>query len=90
MPADAPFYSRLSIRETLTAGADISVTAFASKPEADQLPGRLVVRRIPELNPKRNLDQPRLLGLYRFHAVFTTADPGLLDTVATDKITGST
>lgn len=28
MPADSPFYSRLSIRETLTAGADISVTVL--------------------------------------------------------------
>ena len=64
--------------------AEVPFTAFASKPEAEQVPGRLVVRRIPELN-KKNLDQPGLFDLYRFHAVFTTADPALLDTVAADK-----
>ncbi|MCS5480997.1 IS1380 family transposase [Corynebacterium sp. YIM 101645] len=64
--------------------AEIPFTAFASKPEADQVPGRLVVRRIPELN-KRDVDQPGLFDLHRFHAVFTTADPDLLDTVAADK-----
>lgn len=43
-----------------------------------------VVRRIPELN-KKDVDQSGLFDLHRFHAVFTTADPGLLDTVAADK-----
>ena len=46
------------------------------------MPGRLVVRRIPELNPKKDLDQPGLFDLHRFHAVFTTSD---LDTVTADK-----
>ncbi|MHA2790254.1 IS1380 family transposase (plasmid) [Corynebacterium sp. S7] len=64
--------------------AEISFVAFASKKEADQVPGRLVVRRIPELN-KKDLDQPGLFDLHRFHAVFTTADSGLIDTVAADK-----
>lgn len=64
--------------------AEIPFVAFASKPEADQVPGRLVVRRIPELN-KKDLDQPGLFDLHRFHAVFTTADLDLLDTVAADK-----
>lgn len=64
--------------------AEIPFTAFTSKKAADQVPGRLVVRRIPELN-KKNLDQPGLFDLHRFHAVFTTADPDLLDTVAADK-----
>ena len=65
--------------------AEVPFTAFASKPEVDQVPGRLVVRRIPELNPKKNVDQPGLFDLHRFHAVFTTADPDILDTVAADK-----
>ena len=43
-----------------------------------------MVRRIPELN-KNNLDQPGRFDLHRFHAVFTTADPDILDTVAADK-----
>ena len=64
--------------------AEIPFVAFASKPEADQVPGRLVVRRIPELN-KKDVDQPGLFDLHRFHAVFTTADPDILDTVAADK-----
>lgn len=64
--------------------AEVPFTAFASKKAADQVPGRLVVRRIPELNSK-DVDQPGLFDLHRFHAVFTTADPGILDTVAADK-----
>lgn len=61
--------------------AEVPFTAFASKPESDQVPGRLVVRRIPELN-KKDIDQPGLFDLHRFHAVFTTSD---LDTVTADK-----
>ncbi|EEW51366.1 hypothetical protein HMPREF0290_0023 [Corynebacterium efficiens YS-314] len=64
--------------------AEIPFVAFASKKEAEHVSGRLVVRRIPELN-KKNLDQPGLFDLHRFHAVFTTADPALMDTVAADK-----
>lgn len=64
--------------------AEVPFIAFASKKAADQVPGRLVVRRIPELN-KKNIDQPGLFDLHRFHAVFTTADPDLLGTVAADK-----
>ena len=64
--------------------AEVPFIAFASKKAADQVPGRLVVRRIPELN-KKNIDQPGLFDLHRFHAVFTTAEPDLLGTVAADK-----
>lgn len=64
--------------------AEVPFVVFASKNKADQVPGRLVVRRIPELNNK-DLDQPGLFDLHRFHAVFTTADPDILDTVAADK-----
>ncbi|GGO21951.1 IS1380 family transposase [Corynebacterium marinum] len=64
--------------------AEVPFVAFASKKKADQVPGRLVVRRISELNNK-DVDQPGLFDLHRFHAVFTTADPTLMDTVAADK-----
>lgn len=64
--------------------AEVPFTAFASRKKVEQVPGRLVVRRIPELN-KKDVEQPGLFDLYRFHAVFTTADSELLDTVATDK-----
>jgi hypothetical protein len=59
--------------------AEIPFTAFASKPERQHVPGRLVVRRVPELNPS---GQDGLFDLWRFHAFFTTSS---LDTVAADK-----
>ena len=49
------------------------------------MPGRLVVRRIPDLNPKANHGQDTLFDTWRFHAFFTTTDPAVLDTVAADK-----
>jgi DDE family transposase len=59
--------------------AEIAFTAFASAKPAEQMPGRLVVRRIPELNPT---DQDGLFDLWRFHAFFTTSH---LDAVTADK-----
>ena len=50
--------------------------------ESEHITGRLVVRRIPELN-KKDLDQPTLFDTHRFHAFFTTST---LDTVTADKI----
>lgn len=61
--------------------AEIDYTAFTSKKKSQHVPGRLVVRRIPELNPK-NMDQPTLFDTHRFHAFFTTSD---LDTVTADQ-----
>ena len=50
------------------------------------MPGRLVVRRIPDLNPRRKAaGQGTLFDTWRFHAFFTTTDPADLDTVAADK-----
>ncbi len=60
--------------------AEIAFTAFTSKKKADQVPGRLVVRRIPDLN--HHPDQDGLFDSWRFHAFFTTSD---LDTVTADK-----
>ncbi|HEX8511366.1 MAG TPA: IS1380 family transposase [Propionibacteriaceae bacterium] len=60
--------------------AEIGFTAFASKRKADQVPGRLVVRRIPDLNHRPGQDA--LFDSWRFHAFFTTST---LDTVAADK-----
>jgi Transposase DDE domain group 1 len=59
--------------------AEIAFTAFASAKPAEQIPGRLVVRRIPELNPT---GQDGLFDLWRFHAFFTTSQ---LDTVTADQ-----
>ena len=65
--------------------AEIPFTAFTAQKKADQVHGRLVVRRIPDLNPKASHGQETLFDLWRFHAFFTTTDPAVLDTVAADK-----
>lgn len=65
--------------------AETAFTAFSSRKKAERLPGRLVVRRIPELNPQASAGQGTLFDQYRFHAFFTTTDPADLDTVAADK-----
>lgn len=67
--------------------SEIDFTAFASAKKAEQIPGRLVVRRIPDVNAekKRAAGQATLFDVWRFHAFFTTADPEVLDTVTADK-----
>ncbi|MFD4369985.1 IS1380 family transposase, partial [Rhodococcus sp. NPDC058521] len=62
--------------------AEIPLTAFASQNKAHHIPGRLVVRRIPDLRPTTDQGQGELFDVWRFHAFFTTTD---LDTVAADK-----
>jgi hypothetical protein len=61
--------------------AEVPFTAFTSRKKAEHIDGRLVVRRIPELNQK-NFDQPTLFDTHRFHAFFTTST---LDTITADK-----
>src|SRR3954452_12626079 len=65
--------------------AEIPFTAFTSKKKADQVGGRLIVRRIPELNPQQSTGQEALFDMWRFHAFFTTTAPDDLDTVAADQ-----
>ena len=62
--------------------AEIGFTAFTSRKKAEQVTGRLVVRRIPELNKRAADGQATLFDTHRFHAFFTTSD---LDTVTADK-----
>jgi hypothetical protein len=62
--------------------AEIPFTAFSSRKKAEQVAGRLVVRRIPDLNPPTHPGQAALFDLWRFHAFFTTSD---LDAVTADK-----
>jgi hypothetical protein len=66
--------------------AEIPFTAFASQKKAHQVPGRLVVRRIPDLRPPKDQGQGALFDIWRFHAFFTTTDSDDLDTVAADKL----
>jgi hypothetical protein len=61
--------------------AEIAFTAFSSAKKAEQVPGRLVVRRILDLNPPADPAQASLFDVFRFHAFFTTSD---LDTVTAD------
>jgi hypothetical protein len=67
--------------------AEIWFTAFAAQKRSERVPGRLVVRRIPDFNAEKSAaaGQGTLFNVWRFHAFFTTADPTILDTVAADK-----
>jgi hypothetical protein len=65
--------------------AEIPFTAFATHKHNLRVPGRLVVRRIPDLNPQARDGQATLFDTWRFHAFFTTTDPAVMDTVAADK-----
>jgi hypothetical protein len=62
--------------------AEIGFTAFSSRKAGEQVRGRLVVRRIPDLNPSPGDGQAALFDTWRFHAFFTTTDD---DTVTADK-----
>jgi hypothetical protein len=62
--------------------AEVPFTAFTSRKNADHVTGRLVVRRIPELNRKADAGQLTLFDMHRFHAFFTTST---LDTGTADK-----
>lgn len=67
--------------------AEVPYVAFTSKKKT-QVPGRLVVRRIPDANAetKRRAGQDGLFELWRHHAFFTTTDAETADTVAVDKV----
>jgi len=65
--------------------AEIPFTAFASRAKSEHVTGRLVVRRIPDLNPGKKAGQETLFDTWRFHAFFTTTDHALANTVAADK-----
>ena len=65
--------------------AEVPFTAFASRRKAEQVTGRLVVRRIPDLNPKAGDGQGTLFDTHRHHAFFTTVAAEDLGTVTADK-----
>src|SRR3954447_8998589 len=68
--------------------AEVAFTAFAAQPKADQVDGRLIVRRIPDFQAEKHraAGQDGLFDVWRFHAFFTTTDPIVVDTVTADKI----
>ena len=55
--------------------AEISYTAFRSKPKAKHVTGRLIVRRVKDMNPT---NQSELFTAYRYHAVFTNSPAPML------------
>ena len=65
--------------------AEVPFTAFTHRRSGEQVPGRLVVRRILDFHAPTDPDQASLFELWRFHAFFTTTDSAVLDTVAADK-----
>jgi len=79
-PATGRWISRAEV-------AEIPFTAFSAQKKSERVPGRLVVRRIPDFNAEAHkaAGQDTLFDVWRFHAFFTTADTAVLDTVAADK-----
>ena len=53
--------------------AEISYAAFTGRPKAQQVTGRLIVRRVKRLNPKTAPGQDGLFDTWRHHAVFVTS-----------------
>jgi hypothetical protein len=53
--------------------AEIPYAAFTSRPAAQQILGRLIVRRVKRLNPKATPGQDGLFDVWRHHAVFVTS-----------------
>jgi hypothetical protein len=63
--------------------AEIPFLAFRSQPKTQRVPGRLVVRRIPDANHRAGDQQASLFQVWRFHAFFTTSN---LDTITADQV----
>jgi hypothetical protein len=55
--------------------AELTYTAFTSKPKAKQVTARLIVRRVKDMNPD---NQSELFTAYRYHAVFTNSPQPML------------
>lgn len=62
--------------------AEIPFTAFASKPKGKQATARLIVRRVPDVNPR---NQNPLFTVYRHHAVFTNSPLPMLEAEAAHR-----
>ena len=56
--------------------AETGYTAFSSKGKDKQVTARLIVRRVPDLNPA---NQSALFTAHRYHAVFTDSPAPMLD-----------
>jgi hypothetical protein len=56
--------------------AEVDYTAFTSKAKAKHIAGRLIVRRVKDMNPA---NQSELFTAYRYHAVFTNSPLPMLE-----------
>ena len=56
--------------------AEVPYTAFRSKANAKHVSGRLIVRRVKDMNPD---NQSELFTAYRYHAVFTNSPLPMLE-----------
>lgn len=59
--------------------AQVPYTAFTSRPQGQQVSGRLIVRRVKRLNPRGHEAQGTLFDTWRYHAVFVTHDLTMLE-----------
>ena len=57
-------------------------TAFTSRPKAQQVTARLIVRRVKRLNPAAPTGQGELFDTFRYHAIFTDSAETMLDAEA--------
>jgi len=57
-------------------------TAFTSRPKAQQVSARLIVRRVKRLNPAAGAGQDELFDTFRYHAIFTDSAETMLDAEA--------
>jgi hypothetical protein len=62
--------------------AEIGYTAFTSRRRDQQVTARLIVRRVPDLNPA---NQSELFTVYRYHAVFTNSPQPMLKAEAAHR-----
>jgi hypothetical protein len=71
----------------LTSDAEVAevevFTAFSSRPRAEQVTGRLIVRRVRRLGPRTDTgEQSELFAVWRYHAVFTDSPMTMLQAEA--------
>lgn len=62
--------------------AEVAFTAFTSRPAAEHVTARLIVRRVKRLNPRTSAGQGELFQTYRYHAIFTDSPEPMLDAEA--------
>ena len=66
--------------------AEVAYTAFTGRRKAEQVPGRLLVRRVRRLNPVTvPQGQGELFATYRYHAAFTDSTLTLVEAEATHR-----